>query len=93
MESKLSRFVEEIKPIIKEYKQKKKESGKLQNSYQKRKSYTTYSSENSENFKIGELVKHDVFGKGVIKNIDGKKATVIFENVGEKTLLKSFLKK
>jgi len=48
-------------------------------------------SQNGE-LKVGQLVKHDVFGKGVIKSISGNRATVIFENVGEKTIKKDFLK-
>ncbi len=94
METKISRFVEEIKPVIKVFNPKKKEkqSYKKQSSSPK-KSFNSYSSDSSTGFKVGELVKHDVFGKGVIKSIDGKKATVIFENVGEKTIRSDYLKK
>jgi DNA helicase-2/ATP-dependent DNA helicase PcrA len=38
------------------------------------------------------LVKHDVFGKGVVKKIVGKNATVLFEKFGEKTINIDFLK-
>lgn len=43
-------------------------------------------------FKVGQLVKHDVFGKGVIKAINNRRATIIFENVGEKTIDLAFIK-
>lgn len=43
-------------------------------------------------FKVGQLVKHDVFGKGVIKSISNRRATIIFENAGEKTIDLSFIK-
>lgn len=43
-------------------------------------------------FKVGQLVKHDIFGKGVIKSINNRRATIIFENAGEKTIDLSFIK-
>lgn len=45
-----------------------------------------------DDFKVGQLVKHDTFGKGVIKTINNRRATIIFENVGEKTIDLSFIK-
>ncbi len=100
METKPSRFVEEIKPFIKVYKQGKKKIQKsvFKNSYQKdseEREYKKVDVSKAENtdIKIGELVKHDIFGKGVVKQIEGNKALVIFENVGEKKILTSFLKR
>ncbi|MCX7738884.1 MAG: UvrD-helicase domain-containing protein [Hydrogenothermaceae bacterium] len=47
---------------------------------------------NSVQFKIGQLVKHDIFGNGVIKSIVRNRAVIIFEKVGEKTIDLSFVK-
>lgn len=48
------------------------------------------------NLKEGQRVKHQRFGMGVIKSLEGagpnKKATITFENVGEKKLLLKFAK-
>ena len=77
-ETKQSRFIKEIKDEIEIIGKKKKPQ------------QITKLSSNSE-IKTGQLVHHDVFGKGVVKNISGNRATVIFEKVGEKTLLKDFL--
>ncbi|NPA58718.1 MAG: UvrD-helicase domain-containing protein [Aquificae bacterium] len=43
--------------------------------------------------KVGDLVKHSAFGKGVVAGISGNNVKVIFEKVGEKTIRKDFLKK
>ena len=51
------------------------------------------SNKNSVNFKIGELVKHKKFGKGVIKDINQDRATVIFGTEGEKKILLEYLEK
>ncbi|WP_028950808.1 ATP-dependent helicase [Sulfurihydrogenibium subterraneum] len=41
----------------------------------------------------GMLVKHQVFGKGVVKSVIGKNAKVLFEKHGEKTIHIDFLEK
>ena len=41
---------------------------------------------------IGQTVKHNKFGIGTIKDIDGPKATVKFDNHGTKRLISDFLK-
>ncbi|NPA51395.1 MAG: UvrD-helicase domain-containing protein [Aquificae bacterium] len=46
----------------------------------------------SDELRIGQLVSHELFGKGVIKSINDNRVTVIFEKEGEKTLKKGFLK-
>ncbi|WP_297889213.1 UvrD-helicase domain-containing protein [Sulfurihydrogenibium sp.] len=46
-----------------------------------------------DDIKVGMLVKHEIFGKGVVKSISGKNAKVMFEKVGEKTINVEFLKK
>jgi len=43
--------------------------------------------------KTGDLVEHPSFGKGVVAKVSGNRAMVLFENVGEKNILLSFLKK
>ncbi len=82
--TKPSRFLKEIKEHIKVLKPKTgKQPKKKENQ----------PSPPSTGFMVGQLVKHDVFGKGVIKELTPPKAKVIFENVGEKELLTKFLKK
>ena len=101
METQLSRFVEEIKPFVKIYKQGQKTAKKsiYKKSYSTQVDNKEYKkvevnkTEGNTDVKVGELVKHDIFGKGVVKQIEGNKALVIFENVGEKKILTSFLKK
>ena len=41
---------------------------------------------------IGQTVKHNKFGIGTIKDIDGPKAIVKFDNHGTKKLISSFLR-
>ncbi|NPA54389.1 MAG: UvrD-helicase domain-containing protein [Aquificae bacterium] len=93
-ETKPSRFLKDIKENLKLLTTKKKQTvssktSKTASTILK----TPLSSQTSNSFFTGQLVKHDVFGKGVIKQITGNKAKVIFENVGEKTILLDFLKK
>ena len=93
-ETKPSRFLKDIKENLKLLTTKKKQTvssktSKTTSTIPK----TPLSSQTSNSFFTGQLVKHDVFGKGVIKQITGNKAKVIFENVGEKTILLDFLKK
>ena len=90
-ETKPSRFLKNIKDSVKiladkNIVKKSKKSSKPAASYGNK----AFSS--SSDIRIGQLVKHDVFGKGVVKSISGNKATVIFENVGEKQIMKDFLK-
>ncbi|MGC9006529.1 MAG: ATP-dependent helicase [Sulfurihydrogenibium sp.] len=46
-----------------------------------------------DDIKAGSLVKHDIFGKGFVVSVSGKKAKVIFENFGEKLINVDFLKR
>lgn len=79
VQTKPSRFLNDIKEHLK----KPDQPVKLPN-----KPTTT-----DENFKVGQLVKHEIFGKGVIKAISNKRATIIFEKFGEKTIDLSFIKR
>ncbi|WP_457641169.1 ATP-dependent helicase [Persephonella sp.] len=94
-ETKPSRFIQDIKDHVKTFTAGKKtakvpeKSASAYNSSSKTQTFNRTISD----FKVGELVKHDVFGKGVIKGIEGNKAIVIFEGVGEKKILKDFLKR
>ncbi|WP_297457101.1 UvrD-helicase domain-containing protein [Persephonella sp.] len=90
-ETKPSRFLKNIKDSVKiladkNIVKKSKKSSKSATSYGNK----AFSS--SSDIRIGQLVKHDLFGKGVVKSISGNKATVIFEKVGEKQIMKDFLK-
>ena len=85
-ETKPSRFLKDIKEYLKVLSSKPKterKSLKFQNSQPSMLSGT---------IKAGQLVMHDVFGKGVVKEVTPPKAKVIFEKVGEKELLTKFLK-
>ena len=42
-------------------------------------------------FKQGHHVRHEKFGKGVVKTAEGDKLTVIFESVGEKRVIARFV--
>ena len=48
------------------------------------------------NLKIGDMVQHQRFGRGVVTEIEGegqnKKAKVNFDNIGSKTLVLKFAK-
>lgn len=77
IETKPSRFLKEIKEFLQE---------------PKKKMATTQRLSDPSDFKVGQLVKHDVFGKGVIKSITKTKAVIIFEKFGEKTIDLSFVK-
>ncbi|SNZ02674.1 DNA helicase-2 / ATP-dependent DNA helicase PcrA [Persephonella hydrogeniphila] len=81
-ETKPSRFLKEIKEDIKILSDKKPISKK-----EPVKSDTF----SVGGIKKGQLVKHKAFGKGVVISINGNKATVLFENVGQKTIMKDFL--
>jgi len=85
-QTKPSRFLKDIKEYLKTLKPAVKSvSGKS-------KSNTSISSSSSLDFKVGQIVKHDVFGKGIIKSLSPPKARVIFEKAGEKEILTKFLK-
>ncbi len=84
-ETKASRFLKDIKNSIKMFTTKK-------TSLQK-KEKKPVGSFSGGSFFAGQLVKHDVFGKGVIKQITGSTAKVIFEKVGEKNIRLDFLKR
>ena len=87
-ETKKSRFIEDIKENLKALKTRK--------SVEKNKKSRQTGNINQplpNSFRVGELVKHDVFGKGVIKSITGNNATVVFGELGEKKIRTDFLKK
>ena len=50
------------------------------------------SSGGASSFKPGDRVFHEKFGYGDITELDGNKATVLFDKTGEKRVLDSFLK-
>ena len=77
LETKVSRFINEIKDEIEIIGKKKK---------------TTKQISNNGDIKVGQLVKHEIFGKGVVKSINENRVTVIFEKAGEKNLIKDFVK-
>ncbi len=81
--TKPSRFLKDIKENLKILTTKKPEEKIPQ--YAKK--------TNNSKFSKGELVKHDVFGKGIVKQVIGNKIRVIFEKGGEKTIIADFLKK
>lgn len=76
LKTKPSRFLEDIKEHLKSPQKPKMEVKKL----------TT-----KDDFKEGQLVKHETFGRGVIKAIKNRRATIIFENFGEKMIDLSFI--
>lgn len=78
LQTKPSRFLSDIK----DYLRKPEKTTKLQQAR-----HGDY-----EDFKVGQLVKHEIFGKGVIKSVNNKRAVVLFEKFGEKTIDLSFLK-
>ena len=83
-QTKPSRFLKDIKEYLKPLKPVSK-------SVSKNKSSVNLHS-TSSGFKVGQIVKHDVFGKGVIKSLSPPKARVIFEKAGEKEILTKFLR-
>lgn len=44
------------------------------------------------NFEAGDVVKHNTFGEGTVIAIDEKTITINFNEVGEKKLLKAFVR-
>ena len=84
-QTKPSRFLKDIKDQLKTLKPS------VRGVSSKTKSFTNTNS-SSLNFKVGQIVKHDLFGKGVIKSLSPPKARVIFEKAGEKEILTKFLK-
>jgi len=94
-ETKPSRFLKDIKENLKMLTTKRETSRTQSTNKGNLSSGKNSYSLNSDtfSFKVGEMVKHDVFGKGVIKSIVGNNATVIFGDVGEKRIRIDFLKK
>ncbi len=89
-ETKLSRFIEDIKENLKKLTTRKRFSKEKHT--EKNTPVRSYIPPSST-FRVGELVKHDVFGKGVIRHLSGNSAKVLFEKVGEKTIRTDFLKR
>ncbi|WP_457639490.1 ATP-dependent helicase [Persephonella sp.] len=89
-ETKPSRFLKEIKDQLKILTDRKKE---VKTGYTPPHSYGDRAFSSSVSIQTGQLVKHSTFGKGVVVSVEGNKAKVIFESVGEKTILKDFLEK
>ena len=93
-ETKESRFLKNIKKDLKVLTTKKSVSEKTKVlSSRSKKAVPVTSIPTPSSFRVGQLVKHDVFGKGVIKQLTGSTAKVLFENVGEKTIKVDFLKR
>ena len=88
-ETKPSRFLKDIKDDIKILSDRKRSVGKK---YRSPSEYGNKAFSSEAEIKVGQLVKHETFGKGVVISISGNKATVIFENFGQKTILKDFLR-
>ncbi|WP_293447959.1 UvrD-helicase domain-containing protein [Persephonella sp.] len=88
-ETKPSRFLKEIKSDLKFLSDRKNVKNGKQISPSE---HTTKAFYSGTDIKTGQLVKHETFGKGVVVSVSGNKATVIFENFGQKTILKDFLK-
>ncbi|WP_457634543.1 ATP-dependent helicase [Persephonella sp.] len=88
-ETKPSRFLKEIKNDLKFLSDRKNVSNCKQISPSE---HTTKAFSSGTDIKTGQLVKHETFGKGVVVSVSGNRATVIFENFGQKTILKDFLK-
>ncbi|WP_299240082.1 UvrD-helicase domain-containing protein [Sulfurihydrogenibium sp.] len=90
--TKRSQFIDDIKEHIKlPVKQKTQPNVSNRHNLTIKSQSKSYSDFDSD-IRVGMLVKHDVFGKGVVKKIVGKNATVLFEKVGEKTINIDFLK-
>ncbi|NPA17371.1 MAG: UvrD-helicase domain-containing protein [Aquificae bacterium] len=89
-ETKPSRFLKEIKDELKILTDKKPQKKR----YTPPVSYgnMAYSSR-SDGIKTGMLVKHSAFGKGVVVSVTGNRAKVLFEDVGEKTIIVDFLER
>ncbi|GAB6072715.1 3'-5' exonuclease [Venenivibrio stagnispumantis] len=89
-ETKPSRFIEEIEKsgLIKSSKPKTEKPKTERQKIEKPQVKTE-----DNRIKQGDIVYHDIFGKGFVKSADNKKAVVLFENHGEKTILLEFLKK
>jgi len=89
-ETKPSRFLKEIKNQLKILtdKKPKKKNSTHSSSYRG----MAFSSSINE-IKTGMLVEHKSFGKGVVMSTTNNKAKVLFESVGEKTIMVDFLKK
>ena len=80
-----SRFLRDIRDEIKV----KKASIKKSNKAVKKKVNDSVSS--VRNIKVGDLVKHKKYGKGVVVKLNSPLATVLFEGVGERRINVDFL--
>ena len=91
LKSEPSRFLKEVRNDIKLKKVsiKRKVDNKNAKSV-KRKTFISNST-TEKTLKVGSLVNHKKYGKGVIKSLDKPLATVIFETVGEKRININFL--
>jgi DNA helicase-2/ATP-dependent DNA helicase PcrA len=90
--TKKSKFIDDIKEHIKlPVKQKAQPNVSSRHNLTIKSQSKSYSDFDPD-IRVGMLIKHDVFGKGVVKKIVGKNATVLFEKIGEKTISVDFLK-
>jgi len=87
-ETKPSRFLKEIKDDLKVLSDRKKSYTRK---YRSPSEHGNKAFSSELDIKTGQLVKHKIFGKGVVISVNGNKATVLFENFGQKTILKDFL--
>ncbi len=87
LKTKPSRFLRDIREDIK----LKKVSIKKSNKIVKKKKKVNDSVSSVRNIKVGDLVKHKKYGKGVVVKLNSPLATVLFEGVGEKRINVDFL--
>jgi DNA helicase-2/ATP-dependent DNA helicase PcrA len=87
-------FRQQKKPEIKTQAAPKPKHGKLINAQVAKYKPTTASQEHLKDLQIGMIVSHERFGNGKVVNMEGNfpnsKATVEFENEGQKQLLLKF---
>ena len=74
------------------YVEEKKSPGWKRYLHEKEKIKTINYTNNLTNFKIGQGVEHETFGKGKVIHIDGNKLLINFKDSGEKKVIDKYLK-
>ena len=74
------------------YVEEKKSPGWKRYLQEKEKTKTINYTNNLTNFKIGQGVEHETFGKGKVIHIDGNKLLINFKDSGEKKVIDKYLK-
>ena len=74
------------------YVEEKKSPGWKRYLQEKKKIKTINYTNNLTNFKIGQGVEHETFGKGKVIHIDGNKLLINFKDSGEKKVIDKYLK-